>query len=203
MSNIENLDSSLANMSKEKLESELLNLRNQNIVGIENDEQLTEMKRQLATTKTRIENLSSELDSLQSTDISETNKLMKQIEAREREIQSLKQANTENMLSYDSQIQEKHIEVQKLKENEKTEVNKSTEDTMEKITQYTDTIFELKSMIEQLTLTLADNEYKCSEAMQKRGLLENMIGVIICQIVVLIYFSQLCFYRICLIIYQN
>lgn len=59
---------------------------------------------------------------------------------------------------------------------------------MEKITQYTDTIFELKSMIEQLTLTLADNEYKYSEAMQKRGLLENMIGVIICQIVVLIYF---------------
>lgn len=185
---MEHLDSSLANMSKEKLESELLNLRNKNIVGIENNEQLTEMKRQLATTKTRIENLSSELDSLQSTDISETNKLMKQIEAREREIQSLKQVNTENMLSYESQIQEKRKEVQKLKGNEKSEVNKSTDDHLEKITQCTDTIFELKSMIEQLTLALADNEYKYTEAMQKRGLLENMISVIICQIIVLIYF---------------
>lgn len=181
------LDSTLTDMTREELESELLKVKDTNTSNMKRKEhfeqQLYEIKRELSTAHAMEEHLSSEIESLQSADRSVSHKLMKKLKALDEEILVLKQTNAQTIQSYESQLHELDLEINVCKENRKTEGSNSNEKVnKETVSEYEREIAELESKIKELQPAVSDSEAKYNEVAQNNDVLETKITVILCEI---------------------
>lgn len=172
----------MTDMSKEELSNEYFNLKNQNQTLLskieEYKQELYETKRELTTSKLMQEELSAELEAVQNTYQTESNKLSTtKIAALEEDIERLKKNYSENLEQLEQELVKKDAEIQTLQTkipDVSASLDKSKDETIEKLS---DELCELKSKNELLLYHLEEEQNKCKILGKENNSLENKINV--------------------------
>lgn len=167
-------------MSREDLEIEFESLKGTNILQSkrieEYEQQIYDLKRHLAISKSMEQHFSSEIESLQSIHDAKLEELMKKIALHEEQITLLHQQHTETIQHYETELIKKENEIiENMNEMKQSSRDVSLKDEREKCS---DEIYQLKTKINDLTEDLIEFEIKYKDAILNNTSLENKNTVV-------------------------